>query len=196
MKSQIKSDSLQKLHKIVWIFVGVFGLIAVSYPIACLRIAQTTKFAGSHLKSLPMKPELATPIALQSVHPVHPKMVKVEPVKTTPIETKIRDADKLEMLNQMVYQQIDRAWQTWPTFTQNLVYLVSVNDQGSIEGCLPLNQSAKDYDQEIPLPTLMSAKKAVNQPLAELVVVFTPSGVLEVSPKPELPENLSNTHIR
>jgi hypothetical protein len=93
----------------------------------------------------------------------------------------ITDSNQLEELQQKLYQSLDTAWQTWPTFTTHLMYQVSVNIQGEISHYIPLNQSAKDYLQEIPLSQLKTALKSA-PPLGQFIVVFTPDGVLELSP--------------
>ena len=43
----------QKMHKIVLAFIGIFTLVAVTYPISMWRVSQMDKFRGFHVKSLP-----------------------------------------------------------------------------------------------------------------------------------------------
>jgi hypothetical protein len=85
-----------------------------------------------------------------------------------------------------VYDRINQTWQTSPTFTQNLVYLVSTSQDGAIAHFEPLNQPAKDYTQETPLPNLLESSQTSGTtealPAAKFTVVFAPSGVLEVNP--------------
>ncbi len=61
----------QKMHKIVFAFVGIFTLIAVTYPIAMWRVSQMDKFRGSHVKSLP--DNLAQPLSHVTGAKVAPK---------------------------------------------------------------------------------------------------------------------------
>jgi Neuraminidase (sialidase) len=58
-----------------------------------------------------------------------------------------------------VYDRINQTWQTSPTFTQNLVYRVSASQDGAIGNFEPLNQPAKDYTQETPLPNLLKSSQ-------------------------------------
>lgn len=41
----------QNLHKYVGILVAVFGMMAIAFPTALIRVSQTEKFAGSPVKS-------------------------------------------------------------------------------------------------------------------------------------------------
>lgn len=159
----------QKLHKIVWLLVGVFTLIVGTFPLAMWRVSQMENFRGYHVKSVPIQ-------AFQ-------KQVKPEtqPVVNVAAHSIISDSNHLEELQQKLYQHLDTAWQTWPTFTTPLMYQVRVNLQGEIADYIPLNQSAQDYLQEIPLSQLTTTLKSAS-PGGEFIVVFTPDGVLELSP--------------
>lgn len=61
----------QKMHKIVFAFVGIFTLFAVTYPIAMWRVSQMDKFRGFHVKSLP--DNLAQPVNQVTGAKVTPK---------------------------------------------------------------------------------------------------------------------------
>jgi hypothetical protein len=50
-----KTNYNKEMHKIVWILLGVFGLIAVSFPTALWRVSQMEKFKGFHVKSYPLE---------------------------------------------------------------------------------------------------------------------------------------------
>jgi hypothetical protein len=58
--NSLKPLPAQKMHKIVFAFVGIFTLFAVTYPIAMWRVSQMDKFRGFHVKSLP--DNLAQPV--------------------------------------------------------------------------------------------------------------------------------------
>ncbi|WP_445250484.1 hypothetical protein [Microcoleus sp. OTE_8_concoct_300] len=97
----------------------------------------------------------------------------------------IIDRLKLHELALKLYDHIDRSWQTSPTFTQNLVYTVSVSQDGAIGNFEPLNQPAKDYIPETPLPNLLKSSETSSNsaaPVAKFTVVFAPIGTLEVNP--------------
>ena len=97
----------------------------------------------------------------------------------------ITDRLKLDELALKAYDRIDRSWQTSPTFTQNLVDRVSVSQGVAIGNFEPLNQPAKDYIQETPLPNLLKSSETRSNnaaPVAKFTVVFAPTGTLEVNP--------------
>ncbi|QYX33530.1 hypothetical protein [Sphaerospermopsis torques-reginae] len=61
MQTQIKTTvgqeriSSQALHKYVFVLLGIFTLIAATYPTAMMRVSQMEKFKGFHVKSLPIE---------------------------------------------------------------------------------------------------------------------------------------------
>ncbi|MCL1464929.1 hypothetical protein [Argonema galeatum] len=63
MPEQIKHIPAREMHKYVFGFIGVFIAIAVTYPLAFLRVSQNQKFAGFHVKSLTQEGKLAQPSA-------------------------------------------------------------------------------------------------------------------------------------
>ncbi|WP_445172784.1 hypothetical protein [Microcoleus sp.] len=97
----------------------------------------------------------------------------------------IIDRLKPDELALKAYDRIDRSWQTSPTFTHNLVDLVSVSPDGAIDNFEPLNPPAKDYIQETRLPNLLKSSETSSNsaaPVAKFTVVFAPTGTLEVNP--------------
>ena len=117
--------------------------------------------------------------------PVSAGQQEVQAVDGTNQTAEIKDRLKLDELALKVYDRIDRSWQTSPTFTQNLVDRVSVSQGGAIGNFEPLNQPAKDYIQETPLPNLLKSSETSSNsaaPVAKFTVVFAPTGTLEVNP--------------
>ncbi len=105
----------------------------------------------------------------------------------------ITDRVKLDELDLKVYDRIDRSWQTSPKFNQNLVYRVSTSQDGAMAfrpasygNFEPLNQPAKDYTKETPLPNLLKSSETSSSnsaaPVAKFTVVFDPTGTLEFNP--------------
>ena len=99
----------------------------------------------------------------------------------------VQEIAKLEELNQKLYQQINQSWRETPRWYEDLEYRVRVDGDGAIISYEAMNQSAKYYVLETPLPRLVnSAKnKAVSQKQKQFGlfrVILTPTGVLEVSP--------------
>ena len=116
--------------------------------------------------------------------PVSAGQQEVQAVEGTNQTAEITDSVKLDELALKVYDRIDRSWQTSPTFNQNLVYRVTTSQDGAIGNFEQLNQPAKDYTKETPLPNLLKSPETSNSaaPVAKFTVVFAPTGTLEVNP--------------
>ena len=117
--------------------------------------------------------------------PVSAGNQEVQAVEGTNQTTEITDRAKLDELALKVYDRINQTWQATPTFTQNLVYRVTASQDGAIGNFEPLNQPAKDFSKETPLPNLLkSAETTISSavPVAKFTVVFAPTGTLEVNP--------------
>ena len=117
--------------------------------------------------------------------PVSAGQQEVQAVDGTNQTAEITDRVKLDELALKVYDRIDRSWQTSPTFNQNLVYRVTTSQDGAIGNFEPLNQPAKDYTKETPLPNLLKSPETSSNnaaPVAKFTVVFAPTGTLEVNP--------------
>ena len=118
--------------------------------------------------------------------PVSAGKQEVQAVDGTNQTAEITDRTKLDELALKVYDRINQTWQATPTFKQNLVYRVSASQDGAIANFEPINQPAKDFTKETPLPNMLksfqigSSEAAV--PTAKFTVIFAPSGVLEVNP--------------
>ncbi len=209
METKNKPLPAREMHKIVWVGVGVLTLFFVTYPIAMWRVSQKEKFFGSHIKSLTVEgknpadtpAKNVTTVANQSSQPASASIPKDQPVPGLPISAakpevpavditkktaEIIDRPQLDELALKVYDRINQTWKTSPTFTQNLVYRVSASQDGAIGNFEPLNQPAKDFTQETPLPNLLTASETTSSnspaPVAKLTVVFAPTGTLEVNP--------------
>ncbi|MBS9383399.1 MAG: hypothetical protein HEQ24_03880 [Dolichospermum sp. BR01] len=50
-----EKTSGRELHKYIWVLIGVFSLLAVTYPTSMMRVSQKEKFKGFHVKSLPVE---------------------------------------------------------------------------------------------------------------------------------------------
>lgn len=122
---------------------------------------------------------------LQAV-PVSASQQEVQAVNGTNQTAEITDRAQLQELSLKLYDRINQGWQTRPTFTQNLVYRVSASLDGAIANFEPLNQPAKDFTQETPLPNLNQSSQTESNsdavPAAKFTVVFAPNGILEVNP--------------
>jgi hypothetical protein len=118
--------------------------------------------------------------------PVSAGKQEVQAVEVTNQTAEITDRTKLDELALKVYDRINQGWQTSPTFNQNLVYLVSASQDGAIGHFEPINQPAKDFTKETPLPNMLKSSQTGSSeatvPAAKFTVIFAPSGVLEVNP--------------
>ncbi|MEG3857790.1 hypothetical protein [Microcoleus sp. herbarium12] len=134
------------------------------------------------------EPAIASSGTNQTVQavPVSAGKLEAQAVNVTNRTAEISDRAKLQELSLKLYDRINQGWQTSPTFTQNLVYRVSASLDGAIANFEPLNQPAKDFTQETPLPNLQKSSQTQSNsnrvPAAQFTVVFAPSGVLEVNP--------------
>ncbi len=242
METKSKPLPAREMHKFVWVGVGLFTLVCVTYPIAMWRVTQMEKFRGIYVKSLtiegkepakkvadasivakvaepaiasspapsalvvdstkklPEKSPEIVPVANKSPEtaiassptdktvqalPVSAGKQEVQAVEGTNQTAEITDRTKLDELALKVYDRINQTWQANPTFTQNLVYRVTASQDGAIGNFEPLNQPAKDYTQETPLPNLLKSAQTTSSsaiPVAKLTVVFAPTGTLEVNP--------------
>lgn len=100
----------------------------------------------------------------------------------------ITDAVKLEALNQKLYDLIDQNWWVTPTFTEDLIYRVTLNGDGEIVSYQTENQAALDYRPETPFGQLQEfgepqevVTKPGSQPVAHFEVILTPNGELKVT---------------
>lgn len=89
---------------------------------------------------------------------------------------------QLQELNQQLYDRLDLNWRETPQWYEDLVYRVTVNEDGAIASYEPVNQPARDYLDLTPLLQLVEPAETEQKPFAPFRVVMTPTGVLEVSP--------------
>ncbi|MDF0552929.1 nitrate ABC transporter ATP-binding protein [Kamptonema sp. UHCC 0994] len=99
----------------------------------------------------------------------------------------ITDKAEIDALKQKLYTQIDTAWKTTPTFTEDLVYKVKVKQDGTILGYEATNKAAKDFVQETPLASVQKSVSPASgnaEKTAEFRVTFstTNGGALDVKP--------------
>ena len=211
---QTKRISARDLHKYIWVLIGVFTLIAATFPTALMRVSKDKKFAAYnfHVKSLTLEGQLPKPsnasLATQSVanNPSaqnksggntdkthNPLSIATVSQKSQVLDlagptAEITDTKELAALGQKLYDKIAQNWQpSNRKFEQKLEYRVSVRQDGAIASYEPLNQAASDYLQQTPVPNLLlsSASESTStqkEPYGQFRVVFTRTGILEVSP--------------
>ncbi|BAZ27324.1 hypothetical protein NIES4073_82410 [Kalymmatonema gypsitolerans NIES-4073] len=108
----------------------------------------------------------------------------------------ITDASQLRALNREVYNQINPKWVERSGLNQDLVFRLGVAPDGAIVGYKAVDKGTNDAVEKTPLPSLLQnpanpasgtneaiAQNAAPQaPIAQFKVVFTNTGVLQVSP--------------
>ncbi len=114
------------------------------------------------------------------------------PLSSSELETllaqtsEITDPTTLTILQQQLRNQLAENWTTPATFTQPLIYQVSMGKDGAIIGYKPENDAARDYVEQTPLSQIVYKKTGGGTITVEEIglfkVVLQPSGVPEVSP--------------
>lgn len=98
----------------------------------------------------------------------------------------ITDPTRLTILQQQLRNQIVETWTTRPTFTEPLVYQVSIASDGAIVGYKPENDAARDYVEQTPLSQIVYKPPGGGVARVEEIglfkVVLQTNGVPEVSP--------------
>ncbi|MBW4486979.1 MAG: DUF4335 domain-containing protein [Trichocoleus desertorum ATA4-8-CV12] len=98
----------------------------------------------------------------------------------------ITDPTQLDSLSKKVYDQIDQSWKQEPEFDQELVYRVSVAQDGAILGYREAENTPTGAAQQTPLLDLLyipaNGGSLSQEPIGQFRVVFRPNGVLQVSP--------------
>lgn len=116
----------------------------------------------------------------------------VSPLSSDELETlldrapEITDPTKLTILQQQLRNQIVEAWTTEATFTEELIYQVSIAKDGAMVGYKPENDAARDYVEQTPLSQIVykppGGGTASVEEIGLFKVVLQPNGVPEVSP--------------
>ena len=150
----------------------------------------TTPIAAATPTTTPIASATPTPIASATPTPIASATPTVTTVKdleallnTVP---EITDASQLRALNRQLYNQINPAWTNRTELSDDLIYRVGVAADGAIIGYKAVNQRANQLIAKTPLPNLLynpaTRKNNAQEPIAQFRVVFTRSGVPEVSP--------------
>ena len=126
------------------------------------------------------KQEAATPTGTETTAPIVAKDLEAL-LKTVP---EITDSSQLRALNRQVYNQINPAWTNRSELPEDLVYRLGVAADGSIIGYKSVNRAASDAIEKTPLPKLLynPANAKANESIAQFKVVFTQTGILQISP--------------
>jgi hypothetical protein len=52
MELSTRENTKSRMFRLVWLLSGVFGLFALTFPIAMFRASELEKLGGSHVRSL------------------------------------------------------------------------------------------------------------------------------------------------
>ena len=97
----------------------------------------------------------------------------------------ITDTSMLKLLTRRIRNQIDSAWKDRSLIAENSIYRVAVGTDASILGYKSVNKGANEQVKNTPLPELLynpNERNPASEPIAQFRIVFTPEGVLQVSP--------------
>ncbi|MFP4221412.1 MAG: DUF4335 domain-containing protein [Phormidium sp.] len=168
--------------------LGVSSLLVAAIALSPLPVPEVEQPRENVIEETEELSEaIATPTANDSPPEPSPNPQTGESqVELADTVTPIQDPDLLAALRYKLYHEIDQAWTTVPTFEDDLVYRVSVGEDGAILGYRPDSDRAREFDDETPLSNLLylpvEGGTADVESLAEYKVVFQSNGVLQVSP--------------
>jgi Domain of unknown function (DUF4335) len=106
------------------------------------------------------------------------------PTSALPSTTnKITEATQLGFLDRKLRRDLNQNWQERKQLKQEGTFRVSVNQDGQIVSYQPIDDKvAANVADLTPLPKLSTKNTDPNQAIGDFKVVFTPAGVLQVSP--------------
>ncbi len=183
---QVDRTPLPKL-----VFIPVEGGTATQGPIALFKVVFTPRGVLEVSPWRGLAPEPAASPVSPSPSAATPSPTSASPTGTDAAATQqtvtITDPAAIEAIVPDLYERIDTQWQTKPTFETDLIYRVEATADGQVLRYEPTNREAAQYAAEIPLPQLQQAaanatSATAPQGIATFKVVFTPKGVLQVSP--------------
>ena len=99
------------------------------------------------------------------------------------VDLSITDATEIEKLRNFLSKKISKNWTM--KIDTDLIYRVKVTADGTIIGYKPINSTAADEVNKVPLPDLLNQQAVSgdqNQPTTEFRVLFTKQGLVEVEP--------------
>jgi len=170
-------------HVKSWTLEGKLAKLEDNFEHKMERLTDKLSKAKSTIPNLSpqtLKDTQTNTLAFAEVAKMSEKRRSLEFTSQTP---EITAPQQLAALNQKLYQQIAQDLSVGWNFGQKLVYQVKVNQDGAITHYEPLNQAALENLPRTPLPNLLVANASNSQqPVGKFEVVFTPRGVLEVTP--------------
>jgi len=151
--------------------------ISTSVPVTSSTSEQTNVQTAS-----PLSPQTAPPTASTSKQQLAPT------VAVTENGYEIVDKTTLTILNDQLHKQIRQSRTEINKYPKPLVFRVAMRPDGTVLNYEPRNDSARELVNQTPMPNLSPSGNSTEsttgsqEPVAYFKVVFTPKGVLQVSP--------------
>jgi hypothetical protein len=137
----------------------------------------------------PTQPQPTTPAATGTAKPAQSQTTPSPSPSTSPTSAlpsttgKITEATQLGFLDRKLRRDLNQNWQERGQLKQEGAFRVSVNQDGQIVNYQPIDaKAAANVAALTPLPKLSTKNTDPNQAIGDFKVVFTPAGILQVSP--------------
>jgi hypothetical protein len=167
--------------------IGISSLAVAALALFFVPIPEVRRPEEPIPQSQSQLETLETPTANGSDDPPIPPTETPEPSlesNLSPVGS-INDPVEIERLQALLFEEINREWVTLPTFTEPLIYRVSVAPDGAIVGYKAVNEITPATEDQIPLPELLYkpvGSRTPDEPLADYQVIFNPDGILDITP--------------
>jgi Domain of unknown function (DUF4335) len=124
------------------------------------------------------------PIVIPTPEPSPSPSTSPSPTSAVPDKgTKIVDGTQLGFLDRKLRRDLDRNWENRRQIKQAGTFRVSVDPEGEIVGYQPIEGTTDPKVADLtPLPKLARKTPSANETKGDFKVVFTPGGVLQISP--------------
>lgn len=170
--------------------VGVASLVVASligYAIPAPKVS-APKFIDATAPIVAPKdtstPPKSEPIVIPTPEPTPSPSTSPSPTSTLPDKgAKLVDGTQLGFLDRKLRRDLDRNWEKRNQIKQAESFRVSVNPEGEIVSYQPSEGKADPKLADLtPLPKLVKQNPDPNGTSGDFRVVFTPGGVLQISP--------------
>ncbi len=163
-------------------FASLVGLSLIGYALPFPKV-EPPKFINP---SAPIVAPTTAPTQPQSTNPqknLSPSS-STSPTSDLPSTTgKITEATQLGFLNRKLRRDLNQSWEKREQLKQQGTFRVSVNQDGQIVNYQPIDAKVDSSVADLtPLPQLSTKNTDPNQAIGDFKVVFTPAGILQVSP--------------
>jgi len=113
---------------------------------------------------------------------VSPTVSPSDSASETSMAEPITDPNILKDMTEKLYKQLDDRWVTSPSFDAPVIFRFKVDEAGQVLDFQPASSNGSQYLTELGFASLKANTPTPASGHAEFRVVFTPKGVVEVSP--------------